>query len=157
VAAVGTKRSKPSVLVIHGPNLNLLGVREQSVYGTESLAEIDRRLKALAGELGLRVVCFQSNSEGEIVSAIQRARGRHAGILINPAGYTHTSVAIRDAVAAVDLPTVEVHLTNVHAREEFRHRSLVAGVACGQISGFGAGSYLLGLRALAMVLGVESA
>lgn len=142
-----SKRTLP-VLVVHGPNLNLLGTREPQVYGTRSLADIDAELEALGKQLGRPVETFQSNSEGEIVSAIQRARGTHAGIIINPAAYTHTSVAIRDAVLAVELPVVEVHLTNVHKREEFRRRSLLSDVVVGQVVGFGVQSYLLGLRAL---------
>jgi len=137
-----------TILVIHGPNLNLLGTREPEIYGSTTLADIDRMITDLARELGVTVECFQSNSEGEIVDAIQRGRGRVDGILINPAAYTHTSVAIRDAIAAVGIPTVEVHLSNVHAREPFRHQSFIAPVAVGQIAGFGPQSYLLGLRAL---------
>lgn len=137
-----------SILVIHGPNLNLLGVREPGVYGRDTLAQIDAQLQSLAAELGLAVQCVQSNVEGEIVNAVQAAAGKAQGILINPGAYTHTSVAIRDAIAAVGLPTVEVHLSNIYAREEFRHHSFIAPVAKGQIAGFGPQSYLLGLRAL---------
>ena len=140
------------VLVLHGPNLNLLGQREPDVYGATTLADIERELTTLASELGMAVETFQSNSEGDLVDRIQSARGTVDGILINPAAYTHTSVALRDALLAVDLPVVEVHLSNVHRREEFRHRSLIAAVAVGQVLGFGADSYLLGLRALAGVL-----
>lgn len=136
-------------LVIHGPNLNLLGTREKEVYGTVTLAEIDADLKALAGELGVELDLMQSNHEGEIVSAIHAAMGRCQGLLINPGAYTHTSVAIRDAVAGAGLPCVEVHLSNIHAREEFRQHSFIAPVSRGQIAGFGKQSYLLGLRALA--------
>ncbi|RMF21586.1 MAG: type II 3-dehydroquinate dehydratase [Deltaproteobacteria bacterium] len=146
------KKRNKSVLVVHGPNLNMLGTRERDVYGEKSLQEIDAALEKLAGELGVKVDCFQSNSEGELVSVIQQARGKYDGILINPAAYTHTSVAIRDAVLAVDIPVVEVHLSNIHRREEFRHRSLLADVAVGQVVGFGADSYLLGLRALVGLL-----
>jgi 3-dehydroquinate dehydratase-2 len=145
-------KRKPSVLVIHGPNLNLLGTREPETYGTTTLDDIDRSLHALAGELGCAVTTYQSNSEGDIVSLIQTARGKHDGILINPAAYTHTSVAIRDAVLAVGTPVVEVHLSNIHKREEFRKRSLLADVAVGQVTGFGAASYELGLRAIVGVL-----
>jgi 3-dehydroquinate dehydratase-2 len=146
---VTSAKRKPSVLTIHGPNLNLLGTREPETYGTETLADIDTMLAKLATELGVTVASFQSNSEGDIVSAIQNARGTHDGILINPAAYTHTSVAIRDALLAVDIPIVEAHLSNIHRREEFRKHSLVADVAVGQVTGFGSASYELGLRALA--------
>jgi 3-dehydroquinate dehydratase-2 len=141
-----------SILVIHGPNLNLLGTRETDVYGSDTLADIDGRLRVLAAELGVTIDCFQSNSEGALVDRIQAARGKIDGILINPAAYTHTSVALRDALLAVDVPVVEVHLSNVHRREEFRHRSLTAPAAVGQVLGFGADSYLLGLRALVGLL-----
>lgn len=140
------------ILVVHGPNLNLLGLREPGVYGTETLEAINRSLCDLAGHLGMELDIHQSNHEGVIVDLIQQARGRCAGILMNPAAYTHTSVAIRDAVAAVSLPTVEVHLSNIHAREEFRSRSFIAPVSSGQISGFGPDSYRLGLRALFTLL-----
>ncbi len=140
------------VLVVHGPNLNLLGTREPGVYGAETLASIEERLRALAAELGVSLEFFQSNHEGALVDRIQAARGRADGILINPAAYTHTSVAIRDALLAVGLPFVEVHLSNVHAREPFRHRSLLSDRALGVVMGFGAESYLLGLRGLAIHL-----
>lgn len=137
------------VLVLHGPNLNLLGKREKSVYGTTSLKAINAEIMKFAKKERLRVEIRQSNLEGELVSWIQEANEKFDGIVINPAGYTHTSVAIRDAIAAVGIPTVEVHLTNIYKREEFRHRSYIAGVALGQISGFGPAGYILGLRALA--------
>lgn len=137
-----------SVLVLHGPNLNLLGQRETGIYGSLTLAEIDRLLKEEAMRLEVEIFCKQSNYEGALVDAIHEALGRHQGILINPAGYTHTSVAIRDAIAAVNLPTVEVHLSNIYRREDFRQHSYIAPVAVGQIGGFGAQSYLLGLQAL---------
>ena len=137
------------ILVIHGPNLNLLGQRETSIYGQVTLAEIDAKIQALAKELEVAVEFLQSNHEGEIVSAIHGAMGKAQGLLINPGAYTHTSVAIRDAVAGCGVPCVEVHLSNIHAREEFRHHSFIAPVAKGQITGFGPASYLLGLRALA--------
>lgn len=141
-------KNKPfQVLVLHGPNLNLLGQREQSVYGATTLAEVNGALIDLAKREGAELDIRQSNSEGDLVTWIQEARSRFDAIVINPAAYTHTSVAIRDAIAAVDLPTVEVHLSNIYKRERFRHRSLIAGVALGQVSGFGPTGYLLGLRA----------
>ncbi|RNC69851.1 MAG: type II 3-dehydroquinate dehydratase [Desulfuromonadales bacterium] len=137
-----------NILVVHGPNLNLLGMREPGIYGTFTLERINGAIAELAAELGCTVSFVQSNSEGSLVDAIQQASGGFDGILINPAAYTHTSVAIRDALAAVALPVVEVHLSNIHRREEFRHHSFIAPVAVGQISGFGPDSYLLGVRAL---------
>jgi 3-dehydroquinate dehydratase II len=140
------------VLVIHGPNLNLLGEREPSVYGTMTLAEIDRRLKALAREEGASVEAVQTNHEGAIVDRLHAARGRYDAIIINAGALTHYSVAIRDAIASISLPVIEVHLSNIHAREPFRHTSVIAPVVQGQILGFGVHSYLLGLRAaLALV------
>lgn len=136
------------VLVVHGPNLNLLGIREPDVYGDVTLAGIDAALAALAGELSVDLACFQSNQEGDIVDRIQAAMGEVDGILINPAGLTHTSVTLRDALLATGIPFVEVHLSNIHAREEFRHRSLIADASIGVICGFGPSSYTLGLRAL---------
>jgi 3-dehydroquinate dehydratase II len=136
------------ILLIHGPNLNLLSTREVGVYGHESLDSIDERCTQLAKELNVEVEIHQSNDEGEIVGLIQSARGTAAGIVINPGAYTHYSYAIRDAIAAVSLPCAEVHLSNVYGREEFRHKSVIAPVVSGQISGFGAESYLLGLRAV---------
>lgn len=138
-----------SILVIHGPNLNLLGLREPGVYGSTTLAQIDAELQRLAAELGAAIETFQSNHEGAIIDAIHSARGRHDAILINPGAFTHYSIAIRDAIAAVAIPTVEVHLSNVYKREEFRHKSVIAPVAAGTIAGFGADSYYLGLRAAA--------
>ncbi|WP_058999395.1 type II 3-dehydroquinate dehydratase [Leptolyngbya sp. NIES-2104] len=137
-----------SILVLHGPNLNLLGKREPGVYGVVTLEEINQRLVQEARSLKVELSTLQSNHEGVLVDAIQVAMGEHQGILINPGAYTHTSVAIRDAIAAVNLPTVEVHLSNIHKREEFRHHSYIAPVAIGQICGFGAESYRLGLHAL---------
>ena len=136
------------ILVINGPNLNLLGTREPEVYGTLSLDMIMSELQKYAEELGVEIEPFQSNIEGEIVDAVQKARIDCSGILMNPAAYTHTSVAIRDAVSAVKLPCVEVHLSNIQDREEFRKTSLIAPVCIGQIAGFGANSYKLGLKAL---------
>jgi 3-dehydroquinate dehydratase-2 len=134
------------ILIIHGPNLNLLGSREAGVYGTKTLAEINKLMKLLAKELKVEIDIKQSNHEGEIVDLIQNAK-QYSSLVINPAAYTHTSVAIRDAIAAVEIPTVEIHLSNIYKREEFRHKSLISPVAYGQISGFGPESYLLGLRA----------
>jgi 3-dehydroquinate dehydratase-2 len=141
-----------NVLVINGPNLNLLGKREPGHYGQATLAEIEARTTALGRELGLQVEFLQSNSEGALVDAVQSAAGRVAAIIINPAAYTHTSIALRDALTAVGLPAVEVHLSNVHAREEFRHTSLTAPACRGVIAGFGAEGYLLALRAVASLL-----
>ncbi len=144
------------ILVLHGPNLNLLGKREPGVYGHVTLERINEWLKQEAQQLQVTLEILQSNHEGVLVDAIQGAQGQYQGILINPGAYTHTSVAIRDAIAAVDLPTVEVHLSNIYRREEFRHHSFIAPVAIGQISGLGTDSYLLGLQALANYLRRES-
>jgi len=137
-----------SILVLHGPNLNLLGKREPGVYGVVTLDSIQGLLEADAQALQVQVTSFQSNHEGALIDAIHSAIAIHRGILINPGAYTHTSIAIRDAIAGVAIPTVEVHLSNIYRREEFRHHSYIAPVAIGQISGFGAESYRLGLRAL---------
>lgn len=136
------------ILVLHGPNLNLLGKREPALYGSTTLEQINTQLRQDAETLAIGIQFFQSNGEGELVTAIQEAMGSYAGLLMNPGAYTHTSIALRDAVSAVALPLVEVHLSNVYKREEFRHHSYLAGVAVGQITGFGANSYRLGLRAL---------
>jgi 3-dehydroquinate dehydratase-2 len=136
------------ILVLHGPNLNLLGTREPAVYGNVTLEAINIALLKLGNELGCDVSSVQSNSEGALVDTIQSASGNFDGILINPAAYTHTSVAIRDALSAVAIPTVEVHLSNIHSREEFRTKSFVAPIVLGRICGFGVDSYLLGLQAL---------
>lgn len=135
------------ILVLHGPNLNLLGSREPEIYGRTSLAAIDRLIRAWARRTSTQVTIHQSNSEGELVDWIQRAASRYDVIVINPAAYTHTSVALRDAIAAVAVPAVEIHLSNPAAREPFRRQSFIAEVAVGQISGFGVDSYLLGLAA----------
>ena len=137
-----------SVLVIHGPNLNLLGEREPEVYGRTKLADINRELKSVARELNLTVDTYQSNGEGAIVDRIQAARGKTDVLLINPGAYTRTSIAIRDAISAVAIPTIEVHLSNVYRREKFRHRSTIADIAVGRIMGFGAQSYYLAMRAV---------
>jgi 3-dehydroquinate dehydratase II len=146
-----------SVLVIHGPNLNLLGQREPGIYGVVTMASINEGLVALGQELGVSVTTFQSNHEGAILDEIHAARGAHDAIVINPGAFTHYSIAIRDAIAAVEIPTVEVHLSNVYKREEFRHKSVIAPVAAGTIAGFGAESYYLGLRAAARLAGHKSA
>ncbi len=139
--------NSPRVLVLHGPNLNMLGLREPEIYGRTTLADIDAGLVALGRELGIAVETFQSNHEGELVSKIQEARGRCAALIINAGAYTHTSVALLDAILAAGLPVIEVHLSNLYKREPFRHHSYIARAAVGQICGFGADSYLLGLRA----------
>lgn len=136
------------VFVIHGPNLDLLGEREINIYGSVSLAEINQRLRAIAKENKAEVECFQSNHEGDIVDKIGKAKGKVDFIIINPAAYTHTSVAIADAIAATSIPTIEVHISNIYKREEFRRKSLIAPVCLGQISGFGDNSYYLALRAV---------
>ena len=136
------------ILVVNGPNLNLLGTREPDVYGTLTLEKINEELVLYSQSLGVEIEFFQSNIEGEIVDKIQQSRNDCHGIVINPAAYTHTSVAIRDAIAAVNLPSVEVHISNIHKREEFRKHSFIAPVCIGQIAGFGLDSYKLGLNAV---------
>jgi 3-dehydroquinate dehydratase II len=144
--------SAKSVLILHGPNLNLLGTREPGVYGTTTLADIDAALQAEAEALGLTMRSLQSNHEGALIDALHDARSWAAGVVINPGGFTHTSVALRDAISAIGLPVVECHLSNTDAREDFRHQSLTAPVCVGSIKGFGWRSYLLALRALAYTL-----
>ena len=137
-----------NVLVLHGPNLNLLGTREPDVYGTDTLADIDSQLTALAEELKITIRIKQSNSEEVLIESLHSSREWANGVLFNPGAFTHTSVALRDAIAAIDIPVVEVHLSNIHARESFRRDSLLAPVCIGSISGFGTKSYMLGLQAL---------
>lgn len=145
------------ILVLHGPNLNLLGRREPALYGRVSLAELTAGLDELAAELGVELAHLQSNHEGVLIDRIHAAQGQERGVLINPGGLTHTSVSLRDALVGVELPFVEVHLSNVHAREPFRHRSLLADVALGQVAGFGPASYLMGLRGLVSALRASEA
>jgi 3-dehydroquinate dehydratase II len=137
-----------NILVLHGPNLNLLGLREPGIYGSASLSDVNQMLQDEAAKLSVRLTILQSNHEGALIDAIHAAMGEQQGLVINPGGYTHTSVALRDAIAGVNLPTVEVHLSNIHKREAFRHHSYIAPVAIGQISGFGIESYRFGLLAL---------
>jgi 3-dehydroquinate dehydratase II len=144
------------ILILHGPNLNLLGRREPEHYGRLTLPEIDQRLMAVGREMGLDVYTYQANGEGPLIDALHQAADWAAGVVFNPGGYTHTSVALRDAVAAIHLPIVEVHLSNVHAREEFRRYSLLAPVCTGSICGFGWRSYLLGMQALQAILAGEA-
>jgi 3-dehydroquinate dehydratase-2 len=139
------------LLVLNGPNLNLLGTREPAVYGSQTLAEIERLVREQAARHGASVDFRQSNHEGELVTWVQEARGKFDVILLNAGAYTHTSVALRDAIVAAGVPTIEIHLSNIHAREEFRHRSLLAPVCVGQISGFGANSYVLAVEAAVKV------
>ena len=137
-----------NILIVHGPNLNLLGIREPETYGSTTLEQINQVLHQEAQRLEVNLSCLQSNHEGDLIDAIHKAQDKFQGIVINAGAYTHTSIAIRDALAGVAIPTVEVHLSNIYRREEFRHHSYIAAIAVGQISGFGANSYLLGLKAL---------
>jgi 3-dehydroquinate dehydratase II len=139
--------AKKQILVLNGPNLNLLGKRQPEIYGRLTLAQIEQQVRALGKELDVDIDFRQSNSEGELVTWIQQAGDKFSALVINPAAYTHTSLAVRDAISAVAIPTVEIHISNIHKREPFRHHSFIAEVAVGQIAGFGGDSYLLGLRA----------
>jgi len=141
------------ILFLNGPNLNLLGQREPGVYGTTTLADIEKKVRERAAQLTAEITFCQSNVEGELVGWIQEARGKFDVIVLNAAAYTHTSIALRDAIAAIGVPTIEIHLSNVHAREEFRHKSLIAPVCCGQILGFGEKSYVLAVEAAVYVNG----
>ena len=143
---------KKRILVLHGPNLNLLGTREPEVYGTTTLENINDMLNERAVDLDLELVFLQSNYEGKLIDAIQQAPGNYACIIINPAAFTHYSIAVRDALAAVNVPAIEVHLSNIYQREEFRHHSVISPVAIGQIAGFGANSYLLALEAASRLI-----
>ncbi len=136
------------VLILHGPNINLTGIREKEIYGTMTLEEINARLVKQGQELGIEVICQQSNHEGALIDALHEARKCADGVVFNPGGYSHTSVALRDAVAAIDIPVIEVHMSNIYAREGFRHQSFISSVCKGKIVGFGWKSYLLGLKAI---------
>ena len=146
------KAPQRKILVIHGPNLNMLGKREPDIYGHQSLDEINRELQDRGGQLGIEVETFQSNHEGVVVDKIQQALGKFHGIIINPAAYTHTSVAIRDALAMLEIPVIEIHLSNIHKREPFRHQSMIADIVAARIAGFGAHGYQLALEGLAKMV-----
>ena len=146
------ERGTMKILLLHGPNLNLLGTREPEVYGSMTLDDINKKMIALGAELGAEVTCLQSNHEGVLIDALHDARTWAAGVVLNPGGYTHTSVALRDAISSIVIPVIEVHLSNVYAREEFRHKSLVSAVCKGKVTGFGWRSYELGLRGLVDII-----
>ena len=151
---MGTSKKKTkSILLLNGPNLNLLGKREPEIYGYETLKDVEKKCIQLGKELGVKIYCAQHNSEGGLIDLVQAARGKRDAIIINPGGYTHTSVALRDALAAADMPVYEVHISNIHKREEFRHHSYITGIAVGMICGLGTQGYLLALRAAASKLG----
>ena len=151
-------KEKPmKILILHGPNLNLLGTREPQIYGSLTLADINAKLVELASERHVELACQQSNHEGDLVDALHDARSWAGGVVFNPGGYTHTSIALRDAISAIEIPVVEVHLSNVYAREEFRHISMVSAVCKGKVVGFGWRSYVLGLRALMDILSDKEA
>ena len=152
---MNTQTRQKTILVIHGPNLNRLGLREPEVYGHTRLSEIDTQLEMLGRQWGLQVSTFQSNHEGAIIDQIQAATGQADGVIINPAAYTHTSIAIRDALLLLTVPIIEVHISNIHRRETFRHHSLISDVATGQIVGLGVNGYYLALRALADIIGAS--
>jgi 3-dehydroquinate dehydratase-2 len=140
------------VVVIQGPNLNMLGHREQNIYGPMKLEDIHKQMEGFAEQNGMEIEFFQSNLEGEIIDRLQECMGEASGIIINPAGYTHTSIAIRDAIAAIQIPTIEVHISNIHAREEFRQKSIIAPVCAGQISGFGPFSYHMAMVGIVQII-----
>ena len=152
VKAMPDKSHQKKILVLHGPNLNMLGKREPDIYGHERLAEIDARLQERGQELGIDVETYQSNHEGAMVDKIQQAAGIVHGVVINPAAYTHTSVAIRDALAMLDIPMVEIHLSNINKREPFRHSSMIADIVAARIAGFGSNGYMLALEGLAKMI-----
>jgi 3-dehydroquinate dehydratase II len=142
------KRGNMKILILHGPNLNLLGTREPEVYGSMTLDDINKKMIELGKELGVEIKCLQSNHEGVLIDALQDARTWASGVVFNPGGYTHTSIALRDAISAIQIPVIEAHLSNVYAREEFRHISMISAVCKGKVVGFGWRSYELGLRGL---------
>ena len=142
-----------AILIIHGPNLNMLGKREPELYGNTTLEEVNKRLKTAGGSMGLSVETFQSNHEGEIVEKIQQAIGACSGLIINPAAFTHTSAAIRDALLLLDIPIIEIHISNIYKREPFRHTSMIADICAAQLTGFGINGYLMALDAMAKMIG----